>query len=251
MHRILLGVAVSLGLCTAAQAENGWKWTVAPYLLAPSIDGSTSIGRLEDADLSVNPTDIINVLDLAFMGYVDGLHDSGWGFTLDYSFMDLSDNGTFAGGAGAANAEIFQGIMTASVYRRVIADADRTVDLYGGVRWWNMDINVDATLGPVSRSVEVTPSWVDPLLGVRYKQRLGQGDWSFVGQADVGGFGVNSKFAWTLKAGVLWQATDLFAMDLSYMAIGVDYEEGTPGTVGHFAYDTITHGPYLGFVFTF
>lgn len=243
-------ISLALGYGGSASAES-WTWTLAPYAVAPFIDGDTSIGRLEDAGLSVDPTDIIDVLEGTFMGYVDGLHSSGWGFTLDYSFMDLGDSGSFAGGVGQADANVFQGILTAVLYRRLIAEPDRSLDVYGGVRRWDMDIDVTAALGAVTRTVEVKPSWTDPLIGVRYEQALADSKWSFLGQADVGGFGVNSSFAWTLKGGFVWQASDLLSIDLAYKAVGVDYEEGTRGTPDFFSYDTVTHGPYIGFLFTF
>ena len=68
------------------------------------------------------------------MGYFDGLHSNGWGFTLDYSFMGLADSGSFASGASQADARIFQGILTVVVYHRMMAEADRSLDLYGGLR---------------------------------------------------------------------------------------------------------------------
>lgn len=236
---------------TSVWAGDQWSWRVVPYALAPNIDGDVSLGRLSDDGVNVNPADIIDVLDLGAMIFFEGLHDSGWGFMLDYSFMDLGDNGSFAGGAGEAEADIFQGTLNAFAFNRLIDDSVQQLDAYAGIRWWNMEVDVDATLGPLSRSVSIQEDWVDPHIGLRYRRQMNNSDWSFLGMADVGGFGVSSDFAWTAEAGFAWQANDTLSIEMTYKAIGVDYETGTEGTSDYFAYDTVTHGPKVGFSFDF
>ncbi len=240
-----------LAAAPAAKAEGAWSWTVMPYGFLPNIDGDATLGPLETLGLSVDPADILSTLDSGFMIVFEGLHDSGWGFNLDYAYMVLSDQGSFAGGAGLAIVDTFQGTLTATVFRRVVAEADRTLDLYGGFRWWDMSIDVDATLGPISGDVGIDENWVDPHIGARYIQRIGTSDWSLLAKGDIGGFGVASDFAWTLQAGTIWHARDNLNVELSYKAVGVDYDTGTPGTRDFFAYDTITHGFQVGAAFLF
>lgn len=222
-----------------------------PYLLAPNIDGTASLGRLTDLGLSVNPADIFSSLDMGFMGYVEGYNTSGWGFNLDYSFMDLSDSGTFAGGAGTASADIFQSILSADVFRRIVEDTDTKIDVYGGLRWWDIDLDVNATLGGTNGIVSMGDSWVEPHVGLRLQKQLPNSDWSFNLSGDIGGFGVSSDFAWNLVTGFTWHASDRLAVEVGYRALGVDFESGTAGTPTHFVYDTITHGPRVGLVFAF
>ena len=38
---------------------------------------------------------------------------------------------------------------------------------------------------------------------------------------------------------------------MQYKATWVDYENGTPGQAGYFAYDTVTYGPLMGVIFNF
>lgn len=41
-------------------------------------------------------------------------------------------------------------------------------------------------------------------------------------------------------------------LDLKYKAVWVDYENDKPkGQPGYFAYDTVTHGPLIGFIYIF
>jgi len=251
LPRSLCCLSLCLLLPTGLAAQDKWSWKVAPYVLTPSIDGDVTLGRLATAGINVNPADIIERLNLGFMGYVEGYHTSGWGFNIDYGFMDLSDNGSFAGGAGTANADIFQGILTAVAFRRVVQTPDTNLDLYGGIRWWDTDVDVTATLGGLTTRAVSGDSWVDPHIGIRYEKQLPNSDWSLNLQGDIGGFGVSSDFAWTAAVGVTWRASDKFSLELGYRAQGVDFESGVAGTPSYFTYDTVTHGPKIGFVFTF
>ncbi|MGR3649211.1 MAG: hypothetical protein ACU0BJ_12370 [Shimia sp.] len=206
---------------------------------------------MSDVGLSVNPADIIDRLDLGFMGYFEGYNANGWGFNVDYGFMDLSDNGTFAGGLGTADADIFQGILTATLFLRVVDTPDTLVDVYGGIPWWDTDIDVAATLGAISADVSMGDNWVDPHIGIRFEKQLPNSDWALNLQGDIGGFGIASDFAWTAVVGVTWYANEKFALEIGYRAQGVDFESGVVGTPSHFSYDTVTHGPRIGAVFKF
>ncbi len=249
---IISGFLFSVMLLPAGQVSaESWSYKLAPYVLAPNIDGNARVGTLIDAGVSVDPIDIINTLDLGGMLFGEALSPSGWGAVLDYSFMELSDSGTFEDGAGTIRSEVFQGVLTASIFKRLTDSADYTIDLYGGIRWWDMDLEVDATLGPISPSVDVSESWVDPHIGLRARRRIGDTAWTMFGVADVGGFGVSSEFAWTLQGGFAWMASDRFSLEFSYKALGVDYETGTTGQSNLFGYDTITHGFLVGFVWDF
>lgn len=248
---MLMAALAALASSMIANAEDQWSWKVAPYVLGPSIDGNASIGRLTGVGIAVDPADIINVLDAGAMIFAEGLHHSGWGAMVDYSFMDLSDSGSFAAGAGFARAGVFQGILTANVFKRLVNAPDRQLDAYAGIRWWNTEVDVNARLGPINAFAGVDESWVDPHIGMRYRQRLNNSDWSLIALGDIGGFGVASDFAWTAEAGAAWQATETFSLEFTYKAIGVDYATGVVGTPSFFSYDTVTHGPKVGFVFEF
>lgn len=249
--RTLPCIFLSLLLPTGLAAQDNWSWKVAPYILAPNIDGDVTLGRLTSSGISVDPADIIKRLNLGFMGYVEGHHVSGWGFNIDYGFMDLSDSGSFAGGAGSAHADIFQGVLTAVAYRRVMESPDTKVDVYGGVRWWDTDVTVSASIGGGTTTAKRGDSWVDPHIGVRLEKQLPNSDWALNLQGDIGGFGVAADFAWTAALGMTWHASEKMSLELGYRAQGVDFESGVAGTPSFFRYDTITHGPRVGLVFKF
>ena len=71
--------------------------------------------------------------------------------------------------------------------------------------------------------------WIDPIIGLRLRHRIGPGD-EFQLRGDIGGFGVGSKFSWQLAGGYShdmkigdWTITNT----VGYRALSVDYSNGT------------------------
>ncbi|MBV1885883.1 MAG: hypothetical protein KUG61_02285 [Parvibaculaceae bacterium] len=242
-----LVVAFLLSVPMSTHAKD-WNFIVAPYVLVPSIEGSASARRIEDAGVNVDPVDIIKTLNLGGMLHLEARHVSNFGIALDYSFMDLSDGASLAGGAGSADVDIFQGVFQAyGTYR--IKSEPQSVDVYAGIRWWDIDVDLGVSGGPINANIHISDSWVDPVIGMRGTIPLGEGDWKLMWQGDVGGLGVGADFTWNAQGGALWEASDNFSLVLQYRALGVDRKTGTAGTSDRFAYDTITHGPIIGFAF--
>lgn len=233
---------------SAAHADD-WSFVIAPYLLVPSISGDASLGRIDNADVDLSGSDILSSLELGAMLQVEARHPSGWGAMLNYAFMNLSND--FSGPLGFTDveADIFQGMLEGFVTHRTEYNGG-TVDLYGGVRWWDIGIDVDADTPLGSASYSRDEDWVDPVLGARWMPRLSE-SFRLLVQGDVGGFGAASDFTWCAQAGVLWDASQTTSVALLYKALGVDYQSGTRGTRSFFEYDTITQGPLLGLIFRF
>ena len=76
---------------------------------------------------------------------------------------------------------------------------NRQVDLFGGVRVW--DIDIDMELVDTERALDRGDGWVDPVIGARILQDVAE-DWYVTGRGDIGGLGIGSSFSWTLQGGV-------------------------------------------------
>ncbi|MEM9762025.1 MAG: hypothetical protein AAF968_05890, partial [Pseudomonadota bacterium] len=87
-----------------------WDFVVAPYLLLPSIDGTTSIGRV-GGDVSVSPGGIFSALQFGGMFHAEARHMSGFGAMFDTAFMFLGDDATGQRGITNVDVDIFQGIF--------------------------------------------------------------------------------------------------------------------------------------------
>ena len=230
-------------------AQN-WSFELEPYMLASSVKGDVSIGRVTGVPVDVNFSDILETLDIGAMVHFEAHHKSGWGFMLDYGFMDLSDDISGQRG-GIIDADIRQGVLEALLSRR-IESGDSHIDYFAGIRWWDNDIDVtiDPAILPGSVTLGVEADWIDLVIGARWTKTLNE-NWKFFTRADFGGLGLESDFTSALAAGVNYQFNKTIALDLQYKALWVDYEEGTSGQPGFFQYDTVTHGPIIGLVFSF
>ena len=69
-------------------------------------------------------------------------------------------------------------------------------------------------------------------------------------RGDIGGFGVGSDFSWNANGGVGYRVSTLFSLAAQYKALSVDFQNDKTG-LDFLSYDTITHGPVIGFVFSF
>lgn len=247
MSRTRLALAISIVIVPqtlAAQEE--WAFIFAPYVLAPSISGTTTLGRV-GGDISIDPGDIWDNFEAGGMLRLEGRHESGFGFALDYSFMDLGNGATSP--IGEVRVDYEQSVLEAvGTYR--LTDNDSQIDIYAGLRHWDIDTQLSILTGPVIGQINRGASWTDPIAGLRWQRRLSP-KWRILMQGDIGGFGVGSDFTWNAMGGFAydrWENTSLFMM---YRALGVDYEEGTRGTPSFFEYDTVTQGLLAGVGFRF
>ncbi len=251
-HKRLLAVLTmgSLLLFSASSNADDWSFEFEPYILATTIEGDAGIGRVTGAEVNVDLSDILEVLDMAFMGHFEAHHSNGWGMALDYGFMDLSADISGPRG-GILNAKVRQGVLEALLVRRV-SSGNGHIDYLAGIRWWDNDIDVTVDPGvlPGTVSSSVDEDWVDLVIGARWTNPLND-KWRFNLRGDIGGLGLESDFTSALAVGFHYQMTQSMDLDLQYKATWVDFESGTPGQPGFFKYDTLTHGPLVGVIFNF
>ena len=251
-NKILLSLLLSaMGTYSAGVSADEWSYQLEPYLMVTSIDGDATIGRTNETDVDVDFGTILDNLDAAAMVHFEALHDSGWGVVFDYGFMDLGGNKTDANG-NSTDVGVRQGVLELqALYRNKLSDG--FLDYFAGIRWWDNDIDLtlDYTIRPENNfKKEVESDWIDPVVGVRWIRNIDD-KWTFLAQADIGGFGLGSDFTSSVQSGVMYKISDLMTLDLKYKATWVDFEEGTKGQQGYFAYDTVTHGTVIGLVFNF
>jgi hypothetical protein len=234
----------------AAAIAQDWSYELEPYALVSSIEGDAGIGRTTGVPVDVDMSDILEVLDIAFMGHFEAHHSNGWGVALDYGFMDLSADISGPRG-GIVDAQLRQGVFEALLVRRKSSDNGH-LDITAGVRWWDNDIDVvvDPAVLPGTATAEIEEDWIDIVVGVRWANSIND-KWTFRLRGDVGGLGVESDFTAMAAAGFKYKMTEKMDLDLQYKALWVDYEIGSAGQPGFFQYDTVTHGPIIGVVFNF
>ena len=247
----LLTLASFFALSSFAQAEDAWQFSATPYLFAPSIKGDASAGRfVNDTTIDVDSGDIFDHLDLGAMIHLEAHHQSGWGAIVDYAFMDLySKTQSPLNPAHQVKADVFQGTLEAfGAYRTAINSTDM-IDTYAGIRWWDIDADLELRNGTTNPTVSSGDDWVDTVVGARWTKQWSP-VWTTSLDGNVGGFGIVSDFTAALQAVVSYDISDGISLAAGYKALWVDYDNDKSGA-DHFAYDTVTHGPQIGVTFRF
>jgi hypothetical protein len=227
-----------------------WNFELEPYLMATTISGDASVGRVTGVDVDVDLSDILETLELAGMLHFEAHSDNGWGVTVDYGFMKLSADLSGARG-GVVDTDVRQGVLETLLVRRSELSRGR-LDVIGGFRWWDndLDIALDAAVLPGTTAVEVEEDWLDLVIGLRWTSALNE-QWRMQLRGDIGGLGLESDFTSTFAASFRYSLSESVDLDLQYKATWVNYESGSRGNPGYFQYDTVTHGPIIGAIFYF
>jgi hypothetical protein len=237
-------VLAGLALLAAAplQAEE-WKHELAPYVWGSAMEGTTGIGGVT-ADVDLSFSDILDNLEMGFMGMYRGTRDR-FSITVDTIFMGLGATERSRNGAAKADIDVDQFVLGAAAGYSL---TEKFLVL-GGLRYNDLSAEVKVT-GPLGNTAdaETDESWVDPYIGAQYTIPLSEA-WSLNLYGDIGGFGVGSDFVWQGLVTLRWQLTERTGALAAYRYMDVDYESGSGSN--RFKYDMAFSGPALGIVFTF
>ena len=245
---ILFGLFVTW-VATPAKAED-WSFSIEPYLLAANIEGDSGLGRVTGAPVDLDFSTILENLDMAAMLHFEAHSRNGWGIIVDYGFMDLSDD-IFGSRGGVVDARLRQGILEGLLVRQSRSQTSG-LEYFAGFRWWDNDVDVavDPAVLPGDVTRKVDASWIDLVVGARWTRNI-NARWVAKVKGDIGGFGVEADFTSSLSLSAIYEFSDRYALDLQYKLMWVDFEDGGKGQPGYFSYDTVTHGPIIGFQFNF
>lgn len=233
-----------------AGAEISWQFELTPYLFGAGLDGTTGVGGVT-ADIGMSFGDMLENIDSGFMAMFEA-RKGPWSLAADGVYFRLKDQKTGSwqgpGGIGSATG-VLEASMTDQVYQLAVGyrllDAGTKLDLVGAARYTQLDtdLNLVVTTGPVlpggTRVLSASESWWDPVIGIRVIAPFAE-HWSFVGYADMGGFGVGSDVTYQAIAGVNWQFAKSFVAKAGYRYFYQDYKDGG------FVWDMAAHGLYLG-----
>ncbi len=240
-------IAILFLTITNVQADD-WTFYIEPYAHMVTIEGDASIGRVNAGDLEVDFDTILENLHLGGMLNFKAIHTSGWGGSLDYSFMDLRDD-IAAPRGGIVNAKVRQAVLQAElIYFQQKGDA--SLEYLLGLRWWDNDISLDLTTANerITTRLNRDVDWVDFFIGLRWIAPIND-NWSYMLRSDIG-MG-DADFTSNIEVGVLYQLTEQSTLTLKYKSVWVDYEENAQNMPGYFSYDTATHGPAVAYTYQF
>lgn len=234
----LAGAASARAQSASPSSDEGWQFTVAPYLMGASLDGTVSVnGREAEADVSAN--DVFDHMDAGFMGMF-AARKGNWGLVADVVFVKLDVPSEMP----PADFKPTIGIYSLAGVRRLAPWADVTL----GARWNRLNAVIDLKPPMPPVHVDKTRDWVDPVVGVVLRTPLERRLHATL-IADVGGFGIGSDITWQVfpTAGV--RLAKWASFDAGWRFLKVDYETGEGAS--RFSYDMLYQGPVAGFTFRF
>jgi hypothetical protein len=239
---VLLSVMTSPALAQSGSSggtsSDGWKFTAAPYVLLPWMNGDVSIGSSQN-EVNIGPGDILSNLQFAAMGYFEA-HKGKWGAGVDAVYMALGTSTD----QPSANIDLNQHAYSFIGLRRL----NEKVDFVFGMRWNRISGKIDFK-GPILLGTfEETKNWVNPIVGVKLKQPL-TGRLNFGFEGDIGGFGAGSDFAWNLFPTIGIAVSKSVGLHVGYRVLSEDYDTGSGNQ--YFKYDVITQAMVIGMSFQF
>jgi hypothetical protein len=218
---------------SGGKSPDQWQFTLAPYLMLPWMNGTTAV-RGHELEVNVGPGDIFSNLQFGVMGYF-AARKGQWGFATDVVYMALGADVD----KPSANVDFNQGAYAFTGSRQLTEKAA----LVFGARWNVLQGKLDFK-GPVLKGTfKDTKQWVDPIVGLKFEQPLG-GRLHFAMQADIGGFGAGSDFAWQLWPIIGVDVGKRARLGFGYRVIGMDYSTGSGNEL--FKYDMITQAFVMG-----
>lgn len=225
-----------------APSSSGWEHQVALYVAGVGMSGEAAVGNLGvDVDLSFS--EILDQMEIGGMAAYRG-EKGDWAIMANALFVGLGATKDLPLG-GTAEADFDQTLFEVDGARRFA----KPLEFYFGARLVGIDATLEARLiNGTTLEGEEKKTWVDPLVGLRYETPLGK-SWSFVGRADVGGFGLGSDLAWQAMAHFDWRISPHFGAAFGYVILDIDYDDGSGSD--YFLYDIAAQGPLAAAVFTF
>jgi len=227
---------------------------ITPYLWAAELHGRISPFR-RGPTIGVDKP-FSEVLDnLKFGGFIDVWARSGrYVLSGDFAYVDTKENKTFGPlpgigplppgirAVGRVDSKLFTATLLGGY--RVVDTSDWTLDALAGLRFWHVSNKVRVSALEQSRSYKESFGWAEPVLGVRAFTNLSD-QLSMQAQANIGGMGIGSRFAWSAQATMNYIINKNFSISAGYKVLDVNYNRN-----GH-VYDTRLHGPVLGLTYRF
>ena len=227
-------------------ASNGWTFQVSPYLWASGINGTVGVSsRLPPAKVNINFDDIFNHIDwpaAVFFTAEARSPDQRWGIFNDFEYIKLDaevpTRGPLFGSATLTQKNLTD---TLEVGYRFVDQRSLKMDVMGGVRIFSITNELGLTSGRLQgRSDSANETWVNPVIGGRFKLDVGGTNFFVNGYADVGGFGLNSDLTWQFYGGGGYNFNNWLTGYFAYRYLDVQHEDDG------FVYDIVQQGPLLG-----
>jgi hypothetical protein len=227
-----------------ARETGGMDWKIAPYLWTVGMDGTMTIGDLEQ-EVDMSFSDILSDFEVGGSVFAEFGKDNH-AVHFDYTYIRLRPDPTplpsppFEPESELASKLTINIFETAYNYRWKGAEGP---SLVLGARL--MDIKMRMTPGDLP-AVSTGPDWWDYFVGVKTHNAISTNwDFDFYGTIGTGG----SDLPWTLQAMFGRRFSNDNRLGLGLRIWGVDYSSGSGIMGGYTELDTTFYGLMLGYEF--
>lgn len=226
----IIGVALSVSIAAAQSEDSGDSWSgqLTIYGWIPGIKGDQTFPS-GDPLIELSGKDVFDALDGAFFGAAE-FRRGRWGLVFDFMYADLEQDGIAAGtiipGAAPANATAATTlkVATAAFAYRAHEAEKQFVDVYGGLRYYDVDADFTFKIPSIGfeTALGASSSWTDAIIGLRGQTQLSE-KWSLTGLADVGGFGIasSSKLSWQALVTADYAFSERLTGRIGYRHMGI------------------------------
>ena len=236
---VMIALLVS-GWVQPVIAEDGWEFEITPHYWYSDVEfdvESDSLDISADADFD----EVFNIMEYAVFVYGEARKDR-WGFWGSLDLLSLNEDKivqTFK-----ADVEMDQTLFQIGAAYRIY-DEGLKVDLLGGLRYTEIDVDVSAK-NPVGRAIDDSEDedWIEPLVGARLINDWT--DWWYSSLSfDVGGAGIGSDFTWQVFLSQGFRLSRNIDLRVGYRYLDIDYDHNGVSV------ETTTSGPLAGLAFRF
>lgn len=254
----------------ARAADDGWQFSLTPYLWLPTIDGRLRYDLPPgsgDPTIGIGPTDWFELLNIAALVSGSARKDR-FSITSDFVYLSMSkvedgrvigvdDPGTPPVGAALTldtSTDLDGTQWSIDVGYAVFQDDRSHMDVFVGARYFSVDVstrwNLESdVLGPGGNPIldaegdaSASRTLWDAILGIRGRYGLGESKWSVPYNLDVGtgdsDTTINAIVALAYRYG--WG-------DLMFGYRHLEYDEGPENLLQEFSFS----GPFVGAAFRF
>ena len=229
--------------------DSSWEFRLSPYGWFAGLEGDVaSIPGLPAIPIDISSGDAFDDTEASLMLMFEA-KKNGHGFFMDVFYSDVQSEETLVevnNNPLVLNSTTKTTMLTGAYMYEVYNDEQSIVDVFAGVRYWNIDSHLSLTGGlGILPPGDHEESWVDPLIGFKGRTFIGDTKVYVNGGAAIGGFGVGSDLFYDLNANLGYQWNDSIGTTVGYRIYDLDYENDG------FVYDVKQQGWMIGLTWAF
>ncbi|MBP9191229.1 MAG: hypothetical protein KBF96_01625, partial [Ignavibacteria bacterium] len=206
-----------------------FNFSIMPYAWFAAIGGT--VGQFDGQTYGFNKGFTFDGLHM-YAAFIGKIKYERMSFVFDVSYVNYKRFGAVSNNPNlpdeiSANTTAKQAVYDLFLAYLFPSKGKKTmVDIYGGGRLWNLDLEATVTRpdGTVNPAPGYSNSWLDPVIGVNAEFVLdSKGKWGAWTKGDIGGFGVNSQMTWQMNVGVAYMLSPSVPLTFGFKYLGVNY----------------------------